>query len=856
MEFLPEALKPFADYKQFILYKLVPNKDNPDKTDKFPCDINGKVDDAHNANIWIDVETALNVVKLFGDNYGVGFVFTKNDPFYFFDIDNCLMPDGITWSADANDLMARFPGAAVEISQSGKGLHIFGIGSPTLQTDFRRKKSTNNKFDLYTEGRFVALTGYNIIGNAATSADQKQLDYIVNTYLKNDVVNPTTWTNQPVPEWNGLADDNKLLEKALGTKSVAASFGAKANFADLWHNNLDVLLQCYPGDQNPNEIDDSKVDQALAQHLAFWTGNNCERIFLLMYRSGLVRDKWNKRPKYLQDTILKAVSMQTTVYTAGNSGDDSKTLKLRGTERQIKYANEIINNYNDSRILELKGPALNAAFWIENKHLTIDEIIASCKPIESAVDPLVNLTEPEILAGYQFLGATQQIEHFKGCVYIQDIHRVLTPAGSFLRSEQFNSTYGGYVFQLDANGSGKTTRKAWEAFTESQLVRYPIAESTCFHPKLKPGEFVKEEGKIAVNAYVPIETPRIKGDPSRFLNHVKKLLPDERDQEILLSYMAACIQYKGVKFQWCPIIQGTPGNGKSLLTRCVAFAIGKRYSHMPKADDIDNKFNGWILNKLFIGVEDIYVPTHRREVIQALLPMITNEILEIQFKGVDQVTKSICANFILNMNEKSGFKKDKNDRRFAMFYTTQQTAADVIRDGMSGNYFPDLYNWLKADGYAIVADYLENYPIKDEFNPASYCHRAPETSSTNEAIATSLGPIEQEINEAIGEGRPGFAGGWISSMALDRLLQTIRAGQKIPRNKRREVLQSLGYDWHPALNEGRVNNIVPFDGGKPRIFIRNDHPDLNLTTAAEVINAYQVAQGASSASIIQTKFRS
>jgi hypothetical protein len=51
-----------------------------------------------------------------------------------------------------------------------------------------------------------------------------------------------------------------------------------------------------------------------------------------------------------------------------------------------------------------------------------------------------------------------------------------------------------------------------------------------------------------------------------FLIHLAKLIPSYRDQKILLSYMAACVQNKGVEFQWKPIIVGTPGNGKTLLT--------------------------------------------------------------------------------------------------------------------------------------------------------------------------------------------------------------------------------------------------------------------------------------------------
>jgi hypothetical protein len=90
--------------------------------------------------------------------------------------------------------------------------------------------------------------------------------------------------------------------------------------------------------------------------------------------------------------------------------------------------------------------------------------------------------------------------------------------------------------------------------------------------------------------------------------HLAKIIPNERDRLILICYMAACVQHQGHKFQWAPLIQGAPGNGKSLLSRCVAEAIGRRYVHWPKASRLAAQFNGWMVGKTFYAVEDIHVP--------------------------------------------------------------------------------------------------------------------------------------------------------------------------------------------------------------------------------------------------------
>jgi hypothetical protein len=346
-----------------------------------------------------------------------------------------------------------------------------------------------------------------------------------------------------------------------------------------------------------------------------------------------------------------------------------------------------------------------------------------------------------------------------------------------------------------------------------------------------------------VNTYWPVATPRRVGDAGPFLDHLAKLLPDRHDRDVLLAYMAACVQYKGVKFQWAPLVQGVEGNGKSLLTRCVAFAIGERYTHFPKASQIAEKFNGWMAGRIFIGVEDVYVPESQREVLEELKPMITNDKLEIERKGVDQVTMRVCCNFILNCNDKGAMRKSRNDRRLALFYTAQQEKEHLARDGMTDGYFQRLYAWLRAGGYEIVNELLHTHVIPDEYNPA-HGHIAPITSSTDEALAHGLGHVEQEILEAIERDEPGFRGGWVSSMAVDKLLERTGRARSIAQNKRRDLMLNLGFDYHPALTKGRVNSTVLPDGGKPRLFVLRDSPLREILTPFDVAAAYASAQQA------------
>ena len=219
--------------------------------------------------------------------------------------------------------------------------------------------------------------------------------------------------------------------------------------------------------------------------------------------------------------------------------------------------------------------------------------------------------------------------------------------------------------------------------------------------------------------------------------------------------------------------------------------------------------------------------------------------MEIQKKKVDQYSGDNRANFIFFSNHKDAVIKTDNDRRYCIFYTEQQTKADLNRDGLTDPYFFELFNWLAyEDGYEIVTHFLKNYKIKDKLNPATYCNRAPDTSCTTEAIRQSLGNIEQEILEAIESDRLGFRGGWVSTTFLSLLLKDIGASQKCPKQKHRSIMISLGYDYHPNLKDGRVNNPICIENNsiKPRLYIKKGHKDRMLEKNKDISHAYSEAQ--------------
>ncbi len=137
-------------------------------------------------------------------------------------------------------------------------------------------------------------------------------------------------------------------------------------------------------------------------------------------------------------------------------------------------------------------------------------------------------------------------------------------------------------------------------------------------------------------------------------------------------------------------------------------------------------------------------------------------------------------------------------------------------------------NLKQTEWFQIFSQLLENTPIAYPTN-------------SNGGIGVEQKVLEA-VEEAIRQGQPGFSGGWISTTAFNELLKERRLNVALCRRK--ALLYSLGYIWHPYLPHGRVNNPFNDCGAmcKPKLFIRAGHSATRLTGGSEIVNAYLADQ--------------
>ncbi len=783
-------LAPLAALRQFIAVRLVPRPDG--RTDKLPLDLQGNVADAHVPAHWTSWADAHALATRLGPMHTIGFVITKDCGFVCLDVDHCVSPTG-EYTQIVHDLAAQLgPHVAWELSQSGRGLHLW-MRAPHGGMPPHSSKDTTNHTELYSELRFVAL-GQAFAGEMEQPCDglaAVAARYFPAKVAAGDVVWDAEYRH---PDWVGppLSDD-EVVRLCSSISNIARAAGHKATFAELMKGDSTVLARYYPN--KDGGLDHSGADQALFNDLMWAAGHNAAQVVRIARMSGLARDKW-EREDYLARTLARAAAGQGC-YKAKSSSALARA--------------ELLGQHSLAAPTEVQVPHQGAGVSLPQA------VVADA-------------------TSTAFVTREQQLSLFAGHCYVLDQHRILTPRGMLLGPDQFRALHGGSIFALGGERN-KTTANAWEAFTENQDVTFPRAESTCFRPEHPFGAIVDEGGLKRVNTYRDVAARR-PGDASLMVDHIGKLFPVGDDSTIVLSALAALVQYPGRKFNWCLVLQSGPGAGKNMIANAMIAALGDPYAILLDEDDLAAKFNGWLAEKVLCVFPEL-PPRAAARALEKLKTLITDgRARGIERKNRDKVATNVCANFLFLTNHRDALRKDINDRRFCILYSRFQTQAELAAAGMGAAYFKRLAEWLRGDGEAIFAHWLAEFDIPERFDPTKGAHVAPATSSTSLAIELGRSEVAQILAEAIDDEEPGFVGDLVSwGLAKQKALDA-RHLRGVTDEELRQALEGLGF-----LRWGKTDNVVMPDARKTTLYLRVG-AELGGKSNAQVAKIYSDAQKA------------
>jgi primase-polymerase (primpol)-like protein len=382
--------------------------------------------ESNNPKTWCDFTTAadwLNAKKPHKKNkWHIGFAFDGSGVCGI-DLDHCISADGGI-SEFAKGILAEVP-SYTEYSPSGTGLHIFAKCGKA----FSGGGINREEIEVYQSGRFFTVTGNRYENSPETIIDCTEAVLCVYNRFNST-------PNGTVCVVSGVGD----TVDEIGDGKTTAAVGAHKATRDAEDLSDAELLDKARNSKNGTKFDalwrgdfsgyksQSEADMALCLSLAFWTGDDANRIDELFRQSGLMRPKWDERHgnmTYGQKTVAEALSKSHEIYKSPQPKADKPKRKRtslgEATIAEIENAYHLVQTDGKSKRLT------NFVIKPEKKLDTEDETIYSVTLVGSGgrtaamqfkTADLVNsqsfkrkLNERDI--GWSFLAGDREIELIK-----------------------------------------------------------------------------------------------------------------------------------------------------------------------------------------------------------------------------------------------------------------------------------------------------------------------------------------------------------------------------------------------------------------------------------------------------------
>ena len=334
----------------------------------------------------------------------------------------------------------------------------------------------------------------------------------------------------------------------------------------------------------------------------------------------------------------------------------------------------------------------------------------------------------------------------------------------------------------------------------------------------------EHDNKLMLNSYVdsgykpvPI-TEKNKHAIELFLTHIKNMLSDEKEQTILLDWLAYVVQNAGKRINWAILLQGAQGTGKSYFAKVLEWLLGSNAKSLdPSA--LGERFTGWAHGSLVNIVEEIRIKGDDKwRIMDRLKPFITNSMIQIEEKGRDHRTVPNFTNYLLLTNYKDALPITNDDRRFCVMYGRIQNESDLFdyfggRDE-AGEYFENLFHESEQHAGAIKT-FILNHTISEDFKPSG---RAPDTVSRRLMIQASVSPEQSLVEDLINKHECGVVNGRILDVTWFKSLCE-GEGDVLPQSRTlAHILNDMGYQQITGrrikIKKTRENHYIWFKAKK------------------------------------------
>ena len=271
---------------------------------------------------------------------------------------------------------------------------------------------------------------------------------------------------------------------------------------------------------------------------------------------------------------------------------------------------------------------------------------------------------------------------------------------------------------------------------------------------------VDVEGRNLINTWSGFALKPCAGDVSLWLEHWEYLVPDERQREETLNYLAAILQRPTEKPAFFIGHRGGHRTGKDLAYKPIMQALGYRIA---KAVEIDNVISGWgdYLNEVkFCIVTEVDKAQDKKVAnsMKTITAPTASGYRILNMKGGSVVTQRDCMGGVMMSNKRHFIAIEEGDRRYFII--------DSWVKPRSAEYYKKIDSWYNEEGtYGAILGYLLARDISNfDHNQLPYM-----TEAANEMVEAGRYDYEQDIREMIDDRVPPFHNTWVGSKEVKRV---------------------------------------------------------------------------------------
>lgn len=336
-------------------------------------------------------------------------------------------------------------------------------------------------------------------------------------------------------------------------------------------------------------------------------------------------------------------------------------------------------------------------------------------------------------------------KHWKDYVYDSVSDEIINTKSLVARTRK------GFDLKYSKNKPTAEKEKGTETVAPSvyTIQRCPEVAGKEYAPSEARPTFTHSNGENMLNTYHPVKYEN-KPDPENIekartllTNHIAHMFTEPEEQEILIDYLAWCVQNPGKLKPWMVILYGVQGDGKSWFRELVEAALGEENVGVLQSSNLEDQFACPAYGKCMTFIEELKLDNVRKyDTLERLKSLLGNRRVSIREMRKAPREVGATANYLAATNHSDSLPVSDNERRFCVLTSQWVNRKPELRRWVSTNpgYYRELYRAVREKPEAF-REALLRHRVSDSFLDT---HEAPRTQGTLRMIdeAVSAGAVE------------------------------------------------------------------------------------------------------------------